>query len=189
MSSINNILSYFIKDIKDPIEQAFYRQQNYNDYIIILYKNEYLFEINSFSIFNYILNIYKSRIINNIKRNYKIQSYGYEKYLYYKHDKTLKTINYNFISFYYICKKYLVKTYFRYFIYSIIEFIMKVKYSNGYKYMYNKYINNKYTKNIILIMNKYELNYYNKFFNIYLLVNKSKNDYLFINYLSFNEFH
>ena len=168
MSSINNILSYFIKDIKDPIERAFYRQQNYNDYIIILYKNEYLFEINSLSIFNYILNIYKSRITNNIKRNYKINSYCYEKYLYYKHDKKLKTINYNFISFHYICKKYLVKTYFRYFIDSIIEFIMKVKYSNGYKYMYNKYINNKYTKNIILIMNKYELNYYNKFFNIYL---------------------
>jgi hypothetical protein len=39
----NNILSYFIKDIKDPIELAFYKQKNIDNTIEIFYKNELLY--------------------------------------------------------------------------------------------------------------------------------------------------
>jgi hypothetical protein len=151
MNNKNNILSYFIKDIKDPIERALYEQKNYNDDITIRYINELI------------------RIQKNIKINYKIASYEKEKCLYCKHDKKISTINSNFISFRYKCKKYLVKTYFEYVIKSIILLFTNIKYFNGYKYKYiikNSWII-KYTNNIILIMNKYELHYYNKFFNIY----------------------
>ena len=164
MSNKNNILSYFIKDIKDPIEISLYEQRNKNNSITIVYKNDPIFMINIECILNYISNIYRSY---NVKCNYKIASYMQEKYLYYKHDKKIRTCNSNFISFHYKCKKYLVKTYFEYVIKSLLLFITNIKYFNGYKYISKQYKTIEYTKNIILIMNKYELHYYNKFFNIY----------------------
>ena len=155
MRNTTNILSYFIKDIKDPIELAFY-------------KNKTLFEITSRSIFNYILNIYNSRITNKIKCNYKISSYNHIKYLYYNHDRRIKTNNYNYISFDYICKKYIVKPIFEYVRNFITLLYTMAKYHNGFKYIIKKYHTGfKYTNNIILIMNKYELYYHNKFFNLY----------------------
>jgi hypothetical protein len=41
---IYNILSYFIKDIKDQNELAFYKQININNIIKIFYKDELLYE-------------------------------------------------------------------------------------------------------------------------------------------------
>ena len=164
----NNILSYFIKDIKDAKELALYKQTYYNNYKTIWYKNEIIFKINIIHIYNYIFNIYKSSIIKCIRSNYKISSYFNRKILYYKHDKTVKYGSSNYIMFYFIYKKYLVKTHFSYVINNISLLNIEIKYSNGYIYISNLYKrNNKYTNNIILIMNKYELHYYNKFFNIY----------------------
>ena len=164
----NNILSYFIKDIKDAKELALYKQTYYNNYKTIWYKNEVIFEINNIHIYNYSLNIYKSSIIKCIRINYKIASYLHRKILYYKHDKKIKYSSSNYIMFYFIYKKYLVKTHFSYVINNISLLKIEIKYSNGYIYISNLYKrNNKYTNNIILIMNKYELYYYNKFFNLY----------------------
>jgi hypothetical protein len=168
MNNKNNILSYFIKDIKDPIEIALYEQRNRNDSITIVYKNYPIFMLIGNYILKHIRNIHKTRD-NNIKCNYKIHSYMSEKYLYYKHDKKISTSNSNYIIFSYIRKKYQVKTYFEYFINNIRLFITLIKYFNGYKYKYiiKKYMTIKYTNNIIIIMNKYELHYYNKFFDLY----------------------
>jgi hypothetical protein len=167
MTEKTNILSYFIKDIKDPIEIALYEQRNRNKSITIVYKTEPIFLINIECILNYISNIYKSYNNKNIKCNYKIASYRQEKYLYYKHDKQISIGNSNFILLHYKCKKYLVKTYFEYSIKNSLLFITNIKYFNGYKYIIKQYKTIGYTKNIILIMNKYELHYYNKFFNLY----------------------
>ena len=174
----NNILSYFIKDIKDAKEKALYKQKTYNTLKTILYKNEVIFEINNIHIYKYIFNIYKSTLIDCVKSNYKIASYLSYKHLYYKHDKTVKYGSSNFIYFRFIYKKYLVKTAFIYasnnisLLHTILKYHNRYKYifkySNGYIYISNLYKrNNKYTNNIILIMNKYELYYYNKFFNLY----------------------
>jgi hypothetical protein len=169
MSSINNILSYFIKDIKDSIELGFYKQTNSSNLVIIIeYKSKNIFVITPAFIYKYNCNMSKSRLINNNRVNYKIANYENYKNLYYKHDKNIKDPNGNYISFLFICKKYLVKTDFKYIINTIIYFITKVKYLNGYKYISKQYRNNdKYTNNIILIKNKYELYYYNKFFDFY----------------------
>ena len=163
----NNILSYFIKDIKDPIEIALYKQIIYNDHINICYKNYILCRIYKNYILNYISNIYKSNITEIIKCNYKIRVYKNSKQLFYKHDKRITTFNCNFISVSYIYKKYQVIQYFEYTINYRSVFITYKKYFNGYKYIITQYKKNKYTTNIILILNKYELSYYNKFFYFY----------------------
>jgi hypothetical protein len=169
MSDTDNILSYFIKDIKDGNESGFYRQTNYNSSKIIWYKNKAIFEINSINIYKYIFNIYKSRsIINNIKSNYKISCNLNYKHLYYNHDKKLLYFNSNYIYYWFIYKKYLVKADFEYIFNNFMLFVFKVKFYKGYKYIFKPYRSKyKYTTNIILIMNKYELYYYNKFFNLY----------------------
>ena len=172
----NNILSYFIKDIKDAKERALYKQTNYNTFKNIWYKNEVIFEINTIHIYKYIFNIYKSSILNCVKSNYKISSYLNYKNLYYKHDKIVKHGSSNYIYFRFIYKKYLVKTAFRYVSNNISLYNIEIKYYEGYegyKYIRKQYRHRsdnykyKYTTNIILIMNKYELYYYNKFFDLY----------------------
>ena len=148
MSNKTNILSYFIKDIKDPIRCAMYKQNNYTDYISICYGNEIIFTIYRNSIYNYIHNIYTARITKNAKCNYKICVFIQCKYLYYKHDKNIRFTNPNYINYLIIYTKYLIKT--------KINYISK-----------NNKRKNNYNTNIILIMNKYELYYYTKFFNFY----------------------
>ena len=56
----NNILSYFIKDIKDTNERAFYKQINNIDCIRILYKDKIIYEYGRYYISNYLSNISKS---------------------------------------------------------------------------------------------------------------------------------
>ncbi len=72
----NNILSYFIKDIKDAKERAFYKQVNYINCIQIFYKDKILYQIEIF-ITNYINNIRKARYFN-CKENYKICHSSYK---------------------------------------------------------------------------------------------------------------
>ena len=168
MNNKTNILSYFIKDIKDPIRCAMYKQNNYTDYISICYGNEIIFTIYRNSIYNYIHNIYKARITKNAKCNYKICCFIKCKYLYYKNDKNIRFTNPNYINYLIIYTKYLIKTKINYISNNVSLFNIEVKYYNGYKYIIKPYNRiKKYTNNIILIMNKYELYYYKTFFNFY----------------------
>jgi hypothetical protein len=57
MTKKTNILSYFIKDIKDPIECSFYEQTKYEDTITILYKGELIFMSINNLVFKFIYNI------------------------------------------------------------------------------------------------------------------------------------
>jgi hypothetical protein len=59
----NNILSYFIKDIKDAKERAFYKEINEPDFIQIFYKDEILYDTQGKSYcYNYINNTVKTPV-------------------------------------------------------------------------------------------------------------------------------
>ena len=170
----NNILSYFIKDIKDATELAFYKQINHNNSIHIIYKYKLIYLFDKYY-YNYINNIIKGSTCKYID-NYKICSnYGnnYKK-LYYNNDNkiTFNNPRCKCIKFYYLYlyNKYLNKNRFYYIINDNHVLILYIKNYNQYKYIsitytYKKSI--KYSKNLILIPNKYELSYYCKFFNLY----------------------
>jgi hypothetical protein len=108
MINNTNILSYFIKDIKDPTERNFYKQKNIDNIIEIVYKDKRLFMINKNFTPNHIYN-YKTNIaITNALCNYKIEINNKHKVkiIFYKKDKEILTLNY-----YFIYNKYLVKTF------------------------------------------------------------------------------
>jgi len=174
-----NILSYFIKDIKDPSELAFYKQMQTGYNIEITYKDKLLYKITGFKGKLYtILNIKKNIsldyfsdvIINNKICSNKIMK---QKTLYYKKDNKLLDINYNYISYIFIYNKYLYKTYFHYAKDGQYLLMNKIKYYNGYKYIYSSIhfnkntITHKYNYVQIFILNKYELHYFNGFFNLF----------------------
>ncbi len=168
----NNILSYFIKDIKDAKELAFYKQKNHNTIINILYKDKLIYKIDNYC-YNYITNIIKSLSIKFINKSNICYNYWYNcKYLYYKKDTIIKYPNPNSIKFYFNCNKYLNKTLFyiirnnKTLLSVIFNYYKKYKYIRNYNF-YTK-ISTKFTSPQILIPNKYELDYYCKFFNLYL---------------------
>jgi hypothetical protein len=181
----NNILSYFIKDIKDPIERAFYRQKNINNLIKIFYKNEILYDLSYYKLHVEIKWYYKNNIIIDYYRysgriiNYKIDKfyklcntkYSGTKKLFYKKDKQISQMpeNANYIYYTFICNKYLHKNNFQYLIDNKCLLFIRIKYFNGYINMYKSRIIHTHSYNYIqiLIMNKYELHYYSRFFNIY----------------------
>ena len=172
----NNILSYFIKDIKDAKEREFYTQVNYINCIQIFYKDKILYRIEIF-ITNYINNIRKARYFNR-KENYKICHSFCSNYknLYYKNDNRILFDNLNSITFNFIYNKYLKKINFKYISDSKYLLHIYIIYFNGYKYIINYNINlmyriHKFNSQYILIPNKYELQYYCKFFNIYFVIN------------------
>jgi hypothetical protein len=111
----NNILSYFIKDIKNPKKRALYTQINNTTNIKIFYKDKLLYKLQHYKLkpefsWNYKNNIikeYLSESINNIKINY-IKSRN-QKTLYYKKDKIISKPNGNYIMYNFICNKYLIK--------------------------------------------------------------------------------
>jgi len=169
MINNTNILSYFIKDIKDPTERNFYKQKNIDNIIEIVYKYKRLFMINKNFIPNHIYN-YKTNIaITNALCNYKIEISKKHKVkiIFYKKDKEILTLNYNFIAYYFIYNKYLVKTFLYYLVDNINYTYIRIKYYNMHKYIYNTGYVFKYKYSHICIMNKYELHYYNRFFSIY----------------------
>jgi hypothetical protein len=169
----NNILSYFTKDIKDPLELCFYKQIKTKHIIKILYKDNLLYYRSYYNISNIINNIYKSSCIN-YRWNYEI---------YCDKLRNLKRLNYNknncvsailvsdYISYIFTYKQYLIKTSFAYIILNRSVLITKIKYYKGYKYIYIKLkIYKSHIKNsniLILINNKYELQNINKMFIIY----------------------
>ena len=175
----NNILSYFIKDIKDTKELAFYKQVNFNNNRInIKYKDEILYEIHGKYCYNLINNVVKCLALK-YRVNYKIY-YSFcsnFKNLYYKKDNLLTSYNPNYIGFRFNYNKYLKTIAIKYFSNNICLLYVYIIYSNKYKYIINYNGNlihnntNKFTSVHILIPNKYELQYYCKFFNIYFVIN------------------
>ena len=171
----NNILSYFIKDIKDAKERAFYKQINNTERIRILYKNKIIYEINSLYIINYLYDIIKSIKLDYIfsKKNSSNYTTGY-KNLFYKKEGDIRLNNPNYIEIRFYKDKYLQKYHLEYINNAKYLLITNIKYYNQYKYIYKPY---KYyykirltiiiTSPIILIPNKYELQYYSKLFQIF----------------------
>ena len=117
--------SYFIKDIKDATELAFYKQVNNND-IQIFYKDELIYSLNDYSC-NYINNISKQYYYKYIE-SYKICSnYMHTvKYLFYKKDNTIDFPSSSYIKVNFIYNKYFNK---------IRLFYVSIIYSNCYKYI------------------------------------------------------
>ena len=177
MSYTNNILSYFIKDIKDTTERAFYRQQNYACGVQIYYKYELLYEIKDWYKIHY-LNNYETNIIFKYTFNCKIYyNYTKNKYkkLFYKKDATIQFFSSNYILFYFYQSKYIKKYILEYCINKKHLLATNIKYYNQNKYIYKNVIyynilpKNKFiiTSPMILIPNKYELHYYSKLFHIF----------------------
>ena len=169
---INNILSYFIKDIKDPKELAFYKSFNTTAYLEIFYKDELLYKM-TFIPFNYCYN-YKKNILKNffLHCNYKLYSNKRckHKYLYYKNNNKISIANPDpdYIWYSYNQTKYLKKISISY--KSNNKYLLNIKllYHKGSKYIF-RFTKNSiiFNQSLILIMNKYELHYYNIFVYLY----------------------
>jgi hypothetical protein len=165
-----DILSHFIKD---PIERAkcIIKKKKYEIRIEkenkLLYSNR--FYMRKRQIVNYILNIYNCEGItcsNKIYSN-KIDKF---KQLFYKKDRRLNCAIGNFITYKFNYNKYFNKTRLQYFIDIKILLITYIIYYNKYKYIYIDHkspIKLKYINSLLLIINKYELHYYNRFFTLY----------------------
>jgi len=167
----NNILSYFIKDIKDD-KRPFYIQVNNKDNISIFYKNDLLY-YSGLSIRNYINNIIKSKSFKFIS-NYKILSNYANNYkiLYYKNDRKINFGNKNYIEVYFTYNKYLNKQNFYYLVNNKYLLFISIIHYTRYKFIrINKGVLNKFASTHILIPNKYELHYYCKLFNLYFVNN------------------
>ena len=171
----HNILSYFIKDIKDQSEHIYYnaRKNNKKTYISIFYKNELLYQNKYYrrynkSSHNFINNIEKCEYMIN---NYKITSNKRDKYvsLYYKKDNKITSINPNYIFYIFKHKKYLFKVSIEYVMENTLIFNTRILYYKCSKYLSKYAFKNKYTSVKIFIMNKYELHYINIFFNLLCL--------------------
>jgi len=176
MRKPNNIVSYFIKDIKDPKEYALYKQfNNINNDIKIFYKGKLIYYIKHYKlkpvfIWNYKTNIIKDYFTGRII-NYKIDYTKSlkNKALFYKKDKIILKINDTYILYEFIYNKYLIKNFFDYVIEDKDVLIINIQYYNGYKYLYKTKNNYKYKHVQILIMNKYELHYSNRFFSLFFV--------------------
>jgi hypothetical protein len=184
MLNSNNILSYFIKDIKDPKECSLYKQINTNtNNIEIFYKDKVLYRLLYYRCKPEISCNYKNNIIKEYYpgriTNYKIDSIKQNNYkaLFYKKDKIISKINGNYILCEFIYNKYFIIKYLDYLAEFISLLYIKIKYYNRYIYkyicisiyktIYNR--NNKYKHVQILIINKYELHYINRFFNLFFV--------------------
>jgi len=171
-----NILSYFIKDIKDPSERSNYKQKNGSIIIEILYKDKILYKLNyggfiPNTIYNYKNNNMKCYYFNKIA-NYKIETSKSRKYkkLFFNKNNNIyyDLIGYNYIYYTFEFAKYLSKTKIYYKFDDKITFSIEIKYYNGYKYLLKFNINFKYDHIHVYILNKYELHYYNKYFNLFI---------------------
>jgi len=191
----NNILSYFIKDIKDPIEQAKYKQINNINQIKIFYETKLLYTndlLNSF-IHKYMYNIFKSNYFRNFLYTYNFNFIKKDKHKYLHYNNNFNLGNggsRDHIDYYYIHGAYLNKIYVKYTINGTLVFSTRFCYDKGYKYIFrftkftkihtftnfhkfhkfHKFHNfTKFYNSLILIKNKYELHYYNSFFNFYFV--------------------
>ena len=172
---ICNILSYFVKNIKDQNELAFYKQIITLNTIKIFYKDELLYNMTYYKLcfykktFNFKSNIIKDYLYNTLS-TYK-SSFNKNKYvcLYYNKDNKINSYNTNYIYYEFKHKKYLNKVCIKYVMKARYLIISKIKYYNCSKYIYKFPTNFKYNGVQILIMNKYELYYNNLFYNLFFV--------------------
>jgi hypothetical protein len=169
MINPNNILSYFVKDITDLNEKKLYRVYiDYYGFLTICYNNNIIYYRKSYIIENYITNI--NKLNKSFVKTTKIFKDFANKFkrLYYK--LKFKYDNQRSIVYYYHLKKYLLKHNICYNLKTYNRIKIRIIYYNMYKYKYKMYeLNKKYKfKSNILFMNKYELNYINTFFRLYI---------------------
>ena len=169
----NNILSYFVKDITDLNEKKLYRVYiDYYGFFNIYYKNSIIYWCKQNIIYDYTKNINKEtdRYIrtNKMFKNFNLK----KKQLYYKlvNKSKFNYDNQRSIAYYYHLKKYLLKYNICYNLKINNRIKIRIIYYNMYKYKYKIYeLKKKYKfKSNILFMNKYELNYINTFFSLYI---------------------
>jgi hypothetical protein len=160
---------------------------NTTNNIDIFYKDELIHRIQLYKLkpaicWNYTNNIIKDYLSGRII-NYKIDSNKSSKYntLFYKKDKRISENNGNYILYGFNYNKYLIKYFIKKYLDYLTDFksllCFKIQYYNGciykyisrsiYKSIYNR--NNKYKHVQILIINKYELHYINRFFNLFFV--------------------
>ena len=173
----NNILSYFIRYIKaNPKECALYKQINTTTTIEIFYNDKMIYHIRHYKLKKEISWNYKNNIIKDYNSgriiNYKIDYNKRLKYkaIYYKKDKKILRKNYNYILYEFIYNKYLIKRYFNYIIEDKDVLTINIIYYNGYKYFFKSGFDLKYNYINVCIMNKYELHYNTRFFNLFFVI-------------------
>jgi hypothetical protein len=163
----NNILSYFIN--KSPL----YKQINYGYYLNINYNGRtvYILYLTKTSK-NYEKNILKTK--NYIETQYIRKSYNSKfkyKVIYYNNDNEINRPSETYIYYNFNNKnKYLIKLSIQYKYNGLSLYIKDIFCLNNCKYI-NKlkvYFKYKYKSAYILILNKYELNYYSNIFLILL---------------------
>jgi hypothetical protein len=175
----SNILSYFIRNI-DKNEHQYYTQLNNIYSIEIIYKETQIYYMRIlakyiYTITNRIENIYKfiefdtvcsvcnNKFFNNKKYKYSIH--------YYNRDHILNSKAINYLTYVYQINKYINKITFDFYVYDIKTLTINIYYATMYKFifkcknMYKKLRNIFYS--IILINNKYEMQYINRFFYLY----------------------
>ena len=167
-----NILSYYVKDLKDSLKNKNYKQVNNKYKIAIYYKSIILYfynkQFNTICIYNdnytkqfpkYFPKYFHKQYIELILSN-KIYKFNRVRLL-------MKNLIINsWIEYkWYKSKFYLIKTYFCY-DQHFRSYKYEIKYINNkiYKRYKAKYYSfpNKYRKRVIFIENKYELEYYSK---------------------------
>jgi hypothetical protein len=176
----NNILSYFTKDINDPIEKAKYTIDKYYNCIIIFYNERaiWFYSNDTNIIHNHVLNIYKRPVYNENKciRYFRNNNISYNSSYLTLNINTNYIITYNFKIKSYLAKYYLI---YRYFI--KWEFNFSIVYFNGYIYKKRQsfYLKRPYFNSLIFIPNKYELKFYSNLFLIcFAILMAYKIDYL-----------
>jgi hypothetical protein len=174
---MNNVLSYFILNI-DKSKHSNYCQINSNNLLEIIstieQKKLYICEIytNRIIIWNMNTNIYKliqfNKILGVAKNNFFNYKYDNAGVIYYNKDLKMLIHNNHYIRYKYYLNKYKIKYNFSVYYNSIALFRNNIYYYNMYKIVnkiINTYINGFHSK--ILINNKYEMQYYSRYWYIY----------------------
>jgi len=179
---INNILSYFTKDITDLHELAKYTisKNSKNSKNIYIYYDKlvlWIYGNDKDIIYNNVLSIYKESVYNENKcnryfSNNKI-SYVCSRFSLIENNSII--ITYSFKIHSYLAKYYLIYRYL-----TSWQFKFTIVYFNGYIYKYrNHFVYKKpYSNRLIYKANKYELIFYSNLFCIFFVYNKLlKSDY------------
>jgi hypothetical protein len=166
-----NILSYFKKNLEDSNISSLYKQYQDDKVLRIYYKDKLIYKIylNAGIFEDYINNLMKQPNINKIS-NYKISKFRTnKKTLFFKQDNKINKINWNAIFFWTTRYPfYFNKMYFQYYLDGTQEATFKIIYYKNYKYKYKLLTPSKLkTYPIILIQDKYEMQYINRFLNIF----------------------
>jgi hypothetical protein len=166
-----NILSYFTKDITDPIEKAKYTiETNYKN-IYIYYNGRFIFWYNNsaYVIYNKLLNIYKMSVYieNKCLRLFENKAKTYNNSYLSLMINTNHKITYRCKIKSYLAKYDLIYQYFLKW-----EFKFTIFYFNGYIYKYRNhfYLEKTYSKSLIFMSNKYELIFYSNLFLLFFVI-------------------